>query len=555
MIRSGQTPNAFTFPFILKSCASLSLFSAGQQLHSQVLKTGNSQDTFVKTSLISLYAKCLLVESARKVFDENPVKPTVCFNALIAGYTLNSRADESVSMFCKMRLVEVSFDAVTMVGLVPASSMPSQLRLGMSLHGCNVRCGLVHDVAVANALLTMYIRCGCVELASHLFDEMPERALITWNAMINGYAQNGLASQVLDLYHQMGEQRIRPDPVTLLGVLSSCAYLGARSVGCEVEKQIENCGFQSNSFLKNALINMHSRCGNLAKAHNVFAEMTDKDLISWTAIIGGYGMHGQGEVAIGLFDEMVSLGIRPDGPIFVCVLAACSHAGLTNKGLAYFYAMETDYGLVPEREHYACVVDLLGRAGRVKEAHKLIMSMPMKPDAAVWGALLGACKIHKNVELAELAFQHATKIEPTNIGYYVLLANIYTDANDLESVSRVRVMMREKKLKKGPGYSYVDDRKGKNHVFLAGDMSHPQTGEIYRMLDELEGSIKELGLCKKQEEDERKSGESHTSHFGVHSERLAVAFGILNTSPGSEIIVIKNLRADLALAMTIGKDQ
>jgi pentatricopeptide repeat protein len=332
---------------------------------------------------------------------------------------------------------------------------------------------------------------------------------------------------------------IRPDPVMFLGVLSSCAYIGAHKVGCEIEQQIQCRGFGSNPFLSNALIYMYARCGNLGKARAIFDHMPEKSVISWTAIIGGYGMHGHGEIAVQLFDEMIGIGIKPDKAVFVSVLSACSHAGLTDKGLDYFDAIERIYGLQPGLDHYSCVVDLLGRAGRLKEAKELIESMKVKPDAPVWGALLGACKIHKNVELAELAFNQVIELEPTNIGYYVLLSNIYCEAQNLEGVLKVRVMMRKRKLKKEPGYSYVEYN-GRVHLFLAGDRTHPQAKEIYRMLDELENLVKELVETYKNDQERR--NEELLSGMGVHSEKLAIAFGLLNTRPGTEIIVIKNPR-------------
>ncbi|TYJ18847.1 hypothetical protein E1A91_A09G150300v1 [Gossypium mustelinum] len=293
-----------------------------------------------------------------------------------------------------------------------------------------------------------------------------------------------------------------PDAVTFVGVLSSCANLGAVSVGHEVEQRIESSRLGLNPFLNNALINMYARCGNLVKARAIFDGMPVKSVVSWTAIIGGYGMHGYGEIAVELFDEMIKSGIRPDGAAFVSVLCACSHAGLTEKGLEYFSEMKMKHRLQPGPEHYSCVVDLLGRAGRLNEALELIKSMQVKPDGAVWGALLGACKIHRNVEMAELAFERVIEFEPTNIGYYVLLSNIYSEAENLEGVLKVRVMMRERKLKKDPGFSYVE-YKGRVHLFLAGDRSHPQKKEIYRMVDELEALVKKLAGCKDNEEREK----------------------------------------------------
>uniref|UniRef100_M1DGS6 Pentatricopeptide repeat-containing protein n=1 Tax=Solanum tuberosum TaxID=4113 RepID=M1DGS6_SOLTU len=477
MLQSGATPNAFTFPFALKSSASLALPITGKQLHCHVIKLGCEFEPFVQTALISMYCRCCTASR--------------------------------------------------------------YLWLGMSLHCLNVKCGLVNDLAIVNCLLTMYVRCASMELARKLFDHIPGKGLITWNAMISGYAQNGLAGEVLELYHEMELLQVNPDAVTFVGVLSACANLGAQKIGFEVEEKIRSSCMRWNVFLKNALINMYARCGNLAKARIIFDEMPEKSLVSWTAIIGGYGIHGLGNIAVELFDKMIKTGIQPDGTVFVSVLNACSHVGLTEKGLNYLDLMKREYGLKPCSEHYSCVVDLLGRAGRLEEARKLIELMEDEPDGAVWGALLGACKIHKNVELAELAFNKVVELEPTNVGYYVLLSNIYTEANNSEGILRVRLMMRERKLKKDPGYSYFEC-KGKTYLFVAGDRSHPQTKEIYKLLNRLEDTESEYGGASK-------NGQEVINHelpniIGVHSERLAIAFALLNTEIGTDILVIKNLR-------------
>ncbi|XVF76186.1 hypothetical protein PTKIN_Ptkin13bG0246500 [Pterospermum kingtungense] len=540
MLRCSSAPNAFSFPFALKSSASLSLPFSGQQLHCHVIKLGCSSEPFVLTSLISMYCKFNSLEYARKVFDENPISNqlTVCYNALISGYALNSRVFDVIDLLCRMREMGVSVNSITILGLVPVISEPGYLSVGMCFHCFCVKLGLNLDSSVVNCLLTMYVKCGEVEFGRKLFDEMPNKGLITWNAMISGYAQNGLAVNVLELYRIMETSGIRPDAFTFVGVLSSCANIGGISVGREVEQQIESSGLGSNPFLNNALINMYARCGNLVKARTIFDRMTVKNVVSWTAIIGGYGMHGYGEIAVELFDEMVKSGIQPDGAAFVSVLSACSHAGLTKKGLDYFSEMKMKHRLQPGPEHYSCVVDLLGRAGRLTEALELIKTMQVKPDGAVWGALLGACKIHRNVEIAKLAFKHVIEFEPTNIGYYVLLSNIYSEAENLEGVLKVRVMMREQKLKKDPGFSYLE-YKGRVHLFLSGDRSHPQKEEIYRMVDELETLVKkQFGV---RNDEERRNKELFLG-MGVHSEKLAIAFGLLNTQPGTEIVVIKNLR-------------
>ncbi|XP_024973909.1 putative pentatricopeptide repeat-containing protein At3g11460, mitochondrial [Cynara cardunculus var. scolymus] len=474
MLRFGASPNAFTFPVVLKSCAVLSL----------------------------------PISDARKLFDESPQSQTltVCYNALVAGYTRNGLTD------------------------------PGQLKFAESLHAFVAKYGLDLDFCVRNCLLTMYVRCGSNELARKFFDDMPVKELATWNAMISGYAQNGYATEALELYQKFESSGMDPDPITLVGVLSSCAHLGAQKIGVDIEKKIQNSSYKHNLFLNNALINMYARCGNLVKAHEIFDSLLEKNLVSWTAIIGGYGMHGQGDTAVQLFDEMIRCNIRPDGPVFVSVLSACSHAGLTDVGLGYFDAMKMNYGLSPGPEHYSCVVDLLGRAGRLDDAQKFIKTMPMKPDGAVWGALLGACKIHKNVELAELAFDHVIELEPTNIGYYVLLSNLYTEVRNTDGILRIRVMMRERRLRKDPGYSYVE-HKGKTNLFVAGDHNHPQTEEIYAMLDRLDELVNDSHV-------NNRNGERTNDEVSglVHSERLAIAFALLSTDIGQDIVVIKNLR-------------
>ncbi|KAE8666161.1 putative pentatricopeptide repeat-containing protein [Hibiscus syriacus] len=387
MMRCGSTPNAFSFPFALKPSASLHLPFSGQQLHCQVIKSGCSPEPFVITSLISMYCKFNSLVNARKVFDENPISNqlTVCYNALISGYALNSRVSYVIALFCRMMEMGLPVNLVTMLGLIPVLSEPGYISLRMSFHCCCVKLGLNLDFSVANCILTMYVKCGAIELARNLFDEMPKKGLITWNAMISGYAQNGLAANVLELYKKME---------------------GA-DVGRDVEQRIESSGLRLNPFLNNALINMYARCGNLVKVRATFDGMPVKTLVSWTAIIGGYGIHGYGEIAVELFDEMIKSGIRPNGAKF------------------------------PGPENYSCMLNLLGRAGRLNEALELIKSMQVKPDGAVWGALLGACKIHRNVEIAELAFEQVIKFEPMNIGYYVLLSNIYSEAENLEGVLKV----------------------------------------------------------------------------------------------------------------------
>ncbi|CAN6466926.1 unnamed protein product [Victoria cruziana] len=539
---SGVPPDGFTFPFAIKSCAALQLPKTGEQLHSCVIRTGCGAELFVRTALIAMYARFSRIRDAQTVFDEMPQQRNiVSWNALIAGYNLNEQPLEALVLFREMHVVGTEFNSITMLGLVPACARLRDLDFGRCLHGITIKNGADLDESVGNCFITMYARCGDVHDARRLFDALPEKNIITWNALISGYSQNGHADDVLRLFHEMEKVGLEPDAVSLVCILSACASVGAQSIGRRIHEHVIQKGFQFNVFLMNALINMHARCGNLELALKLFEEMPQKNIVSWTAIISGYGMHGLGEMAVSLFGRMLASGIRPDSIVFVSVLSACSHAGLIDKAWEYFKCMKTNHGLEPGLEHYACMVDVLGRAGRINEARNLIDSMPMKPDGAVWGALLGACKIHRNVEVAELAAANVFQLEPTNVGYYVLLSNIYAGLRNYEGMARVRCMMRERRLIKPPGCSYIELQQ-RLHLFLAGDRSHPQAEAIYKMLDTLEELLKGAGYVPDKSEALYDDKDSENDLVTVHSERLAIAFGLMNSEPGTRILVIKNLR-------------
>ncbi|KQK10340.1 putative pentatricopeptide repeat-containing protein At3g11460, mitochondrial [Brachypodium distachyon] len=557
LLRDGDPsppPHALALPATVISCAALSLPSGVSQIHALGSKRGllPSSDAYLVSALLSSYSRLGLLPCAHQLLDEMPLASTppatlcTAFNSLISGCALHALPAACFALFRRMRVAGVRFDAVTLLTLVPAAP-PSVVP---QLHALAARAGLAAETSVANCLISVYARRGAA-LARQVFDEMPaaSRDLVSWNAVLSAHSQNGLAVDALDLYSRMrgcDGHGVEPDAVTLVSVLSSCAHLGARSVGLGVERYMRGKlpGFRTNVQLCNALINFYARCGCLPQAQQLFNEMPRKSIVSWTALITGYGMHGHGEVAINLFQTMVSEGIRPDNVAMVGLLSACSHAGMYDEGRKYFSAMESAYQLRPTLEHYTCMVDLLGRAGRLKEARELISSMPMPADGAVWGALLGACKIHKNVEIGEEAFEHVIEVEPTNVGYYVLMANIYTDTGQLDCVVRVRAMMRERGLKKEPGCSYVE-HKGRVHLFMADDHSHPQAKRIYELVLKLEQMVKEktdgtVGI-QGGRMIEGHSEKTAVPLIGFHSEKLAVAFGMLNTV-GSEIAVIKNLR-------------
>ncbi|KAF0892184.1 hypothetical protein E2562_013536 [Oryza meyeriana var. granulata] len=555
LLRHGDPsppPHPLALPAAVISCAALSLASGVAQIHALAAKRGllPASDAYLLSALLSSYSRLGLLPRAHQLLDELPLASTApttartAFNSLISGCALHALPAVCFSLFRRMRAAGVRFDGVTLLALVPAAP----LAVVPQLHALAARSGLAANTSVANCLISVYARGGAA-LARQVFDEMPpaSRDLVSWNAVLSAHAQNGLAVDALELYRRMRGPDgggVEPDAVTLVGVLSSCAHLGAHRVGLDVERYVRERlpGFRANVQLCNALINFHARCGSLLQAQQLFDEMPNRSIVSWTALITGYGMHGHGGVAVNLFEAMVSEGIRPDNVAMVGLLSACSHAGMYNEGRKYFSAMESAYHLRPTLEHYTCMVDLLGRAGRLEEALELISSMPMPADGAVWGALLGSCKIHKNVEMGEEAFERVINLEPTNVGYYVLMANIYTDAGQLDGVAKVRAMMRQRGLKKEPGCSYIEHM-GKVHLFMADDHSHPQAKRIYELVVKLERMVKEKtgGDCGGSTVVEGRT-EKEVPLVGFHSEKLAVAFGLLNTEAGGEIVVIKNLR-------------
>lgn len=301
-------------------------------------------------------------------------------------------------------------------------------------------------------------------------------------------------------------------------------------------------GLEENVYVGTSVVDMYCKCGRVEMARKAFNRMKDKNIKSWSAMVAGYGMHGRGREALHVFDEMLESGEKPNYITFVSVLAACSHSGLVNEGRHWFRVMKKDFGIDPGVEHYGCIVDLLGRAGCLTEAYGLIKEMRIKPDFVVWGALLSACRTHKDVELAEISADKLFELDPTNCGYYVLLSNIYADAGRWKDVERMRILIKNRGIAKPPGYSLVE-LKGKSHMFMVGDRRHPRHEEIYSYLEKLRIRMKEAGYVPDtgsvlHDVDE----EEKETVLRVHSEKLALAFAILNTVPGSAILIIKNLR-------------
>lgn len=417
------------------------------------------------------------------------------------------------------------------------------LNLGKSVHGSVVKFGFDDDVHVCNTMVHLYCCCGGgIEFARKVFDEMPKLDSVSWSVMIGGYVRVGWSTDSVELFREMQMAGVQPDEITMVSVLSACTDLGALELGKWVESYIEKEGIHKSVELCNALIDMFAKCGNVDKALKLFRNMSGRTIVSWTSVIDGLAMHGRGMEAIALFEEMIGTGVAPDDVAFLGLLSACSHSGLVEKGKRYFSSMVEKFQIVPKIEHYGCMVDMFCRAGHVKEASEFIQKMPIEPNPIVMRTLISACHAHGELKLGESITKQLISSEPMQESNYVLLSNIYAKMNHWDKKTKIRETMDKKGMKKIPGSTMIE-LDHEIYEFVAGDKSHRQSKEIYEMVEEMGRKMKKAGYVPTTSEvlldiDE----EDKEDALNRHSEKLAIAFALLNTPPGTPIRIVKNLR-------------
>ncbi|XP_078441931.1 pentatricopeptide repeat (PPR) superfamily protein [Wolffia australiana] len=623
MLRAGYPPNSFLLPSLLKACAALRWHRAGGQLHALASVSGCvSEDPFVQTSLVHMYLRCGRANHAQRVFETMTSPSVVSWSAMIGGYARTGCPAEALDILDRMRASGVepnvatwngmiagfgssglsresarALEAMHLQGFTPdgatfSSVLPALAQLedalaGMQAHAYIFKLGLASaDACVVSALVAMYGKCrlademvrafedgtgrkseadvGCCNaLVSGLslnnragealrwFREFERGGLelnvVSWTSIVACCAQNGEDAAGLDLFAEMQAAGVRPNSVTVSCVLPACANTAALGHGKSVHGFSLRNGMTEGVYVRSSLVDMYAKCGRIVDARRVFDDRPrPRNVVSWNAMLGGYAVHGKAREAARLFEEMSASGQRPDAVTFTCLLAACSQAGLTERGLAYFEAMSREYGVAPRMEHYACVVSMLGRAGDMERARALIGEMPMEPDACVWGALLGACRLHGSVALGEMAAHKLFELEPRNVGNYVLLCHIYAAKGLRGAVDGVRDRMRALGLRKNPGCSWIELKEEggfRVHALLAGDRSHPRMGQILDKLARLGEEMSRLGHSPSTELVLQDVEEQDKEHILCgHSEKLAVALGLLSTPPGTPLRVIKNLR-------------
>ncbi|KAF5743631.1 putative Tetratricopeptide repeat-like superfamily protein [Tripterygium wilfordii] len=541
--KSEISPNNYTFPFVLKACASKSVILEGRFVHGDAIRTGFDSDRYVEAALADMYAKCGQIANARKVFDKMAERDLVCWTTMITAYEQVMQPLESLLLFQKMQDEGDFPDSVTVVSIASAVGQLGDARKALVVHAYAITNAFLEDLCVGNSIIAMYGKCGDVEKARLVFDIMEVRDGVSWNSLLSVYTQNGQASEALLLFDLMQDSEYKPNSVTVLIMVSACAYMGCCHYGRKLHNYIIDKKIKIDESLCNALMDMYAKSGDLEKAVAMFKTIhpIQRNVASWNVLISGYGMHGRGREALEVFSQMLREGVEPDHISFTSILAACSHAGLIDEGRKCFADMKMST-VKPEVKHYAAMVDMLGRAGLLHEAYDLIKKMPFPPNDAVWGALLLACRIHGNTELGEIAAANLFQLEPEHSGYYVLMSNIYAASNKWQEVGKLRENMKSKGLKKPAAFSVVEYGK-EVHGFHTADQENPYWREVYRKVENLAVEMKKAGYvpdgsCVLHDvEDEDKE---HILNY--HSEKLAVAFGIMKIDPGLAIQVTKNLR-------------
>ncbi|XP_010923707.1 pentatricopeptide repeat-containing protein At4g21065 [Elaeis guineensis] len=550
-LTTSPPPSPAPKPPTLKRCIALlqtwKSLPKIKQIHAHSIRTGVplSDRAFGKHlvfALVSLSPSPLPCAAA--VFSQIHLPGVFTYNTMIRGYAESDSPGPALLVHRQMLAAAIPPDTHTYPFLLKACAKLMALREGEKVHSLSVKNGLETCVFVQNTLVHFYGTCGLFESAYKVFEEMDERNLVTWNSIINGFATNGRPNEALTLFREMNleDSGVKPDGFTMVSLLCACAELGALALGRRAHLYLVKVGLYGNVHVENALIDLYAKCGSIEEAYRVFDEMASKTVVSWTSLIVGLAVNGFGKEALELFSAMERERLVPTEITLVGVLYACSHCGLVDEGFRYFNRMKNEYNIVPKIEHYGCMVDLLGRAGLVEQAHDYIMNMPLAPNAVVWRTLLGACAMHKRLDLGNVAWARLVELDPGHSGDYVLLSNLYAAVGRWGEVHRLRRSMLKGGVRKMPGHSLVE-LGNRVHEFVMGDRSHSQSDEIYVMLEEIANKLRLEGYVPRTtnvladiEEEEKETA------LNYHSERLAIAFALLNSAPGVPIRIVKNLR-------------
>ncbi|KAK8645342.1 hypothetical protein V6N13_119177 [Hibiscus sabdariffa] len=538
-------PNEFAFTSVLSSCDDL----RGKQLHALVLKMGLDASVYVANALITMYSKNYKVEEAWTLFKSLGCWTQVSWNSMIAGFQLAKLGMHAVGVFVKMHHEGIGFNRATLLSVFSSLCGSNDIEMDLGLKFCfqvyclSVKTGFISEVEVATAFMKAYSELGGdISEFYHLFLETSCQDIIFWTSMITAFAERDPV-KAFSLYQQLLREDLRPDLYTFSIVLKACAGFVTELHASAIHSQVIKAGFEDDTVLRNALIHAYTRCGSITLSKKVFEEMGCRDLVSWNSVLKAYGLHGKAKEALQLFQQM---DLKPDTATFVALLSACSHSGMVEEGLRIFDSMFKDHGIIPQLDHYACMVDILGRAGRITEAEELIRRMPMEPDSVVWSALLGSCRKHGETQLAKIAVSKLKQMEPEKSLGYVQMSNIYSSGGRFNEAGTIRKEMDGSGVKKEPGLSWIEVG-NQVHEFASGGRHHPQRDAICTKLQVLIGQLREIGYVPETSLALHDIEEEHKQEqLFHHSEKMALAFALMNEGNlhcgGNVIRIMKNIR-------------
>ncbi|KAG9155677.1 hypothetical protein Leryth_003954 [Lithospermum erythrorhizon] len=528
------------FVSVIKLCGNLRALGFVRQLHCLISKSKFNFDLNVIISLMASYTRCSELDDAFNLFAAmSGSQNVVSWTALISGYLKNGMIEKAANLFYQMRREGVEpneFTYSTILGSHPTISL-------FQVHALVIKTNYDNLASVGTALLDAYVKAGCIGEATKVFQSIAKKDIVAWSAMLAGYAQQGDAESAVRLFRRLAKDGVCPNEFTYSSVINACATpMAAAEQGKQFHGFSIKAGVSNSLCISTALVTMYAKRGNIESAAEVFKRQNERDLVSWNSMLTGYARHGYGWKAFELFEEMNRRKVEVDGITFVGVISACTHTGLVKEGQTYFDMMVKDLKIHPTMEVYSCMVDLYSRAGKLEDAITLTKTMPFQADSTIWRTLLAACRIHRNVEIGKLAAENLISVQPHDAAAYVLLSNLLAVTGNWHERGKIRKLMDERKIRKETGYSWIEV-KTKIHSFMAGDISHPLSDRIQMKLEELGVRLKDAGYqpdtnyVLQDVEDEHKE-----ALLSQHSERLAIAFGLISTPPGVQIQIGKNLR-------------
>ncbi|KAM7263546.1 hypothetical protein ACFE04_001229 [Oxalis oulophora] len=492
IIFEGVKPDSSIFTVAIKACISLNDWEMGEEVWRKAIGYGYENDVFVGSSVLNLYSKCRMMDKAVAVFDKMPRKDLVCWTTLVTGFTQSRQPREAIHVCRRMLEEGMEFDKVVMLGLSQACADLGDLKMGLSVHGYMIKRDLLGNIEVQNNLVNMYAKNGHLELATRVVKNITNQHVVHWNTLISGFAQNGFASNALELLVEMQNYGFKPNSASLVSALLACSQVGFLKLGKSMHGHIVRKRFDFDQVLSTAIIDMYSKCGEISCAQKIFDLGHSKDTIAWNAMIAGYGSHGSVKEALSLFLQMTEAGLKPDDITFASLLSALSHTGLVEEGRHWFNLMVSEYNIKPSEKHYVCMVDLLARAGKVEEAYEMIKSIDTEPSLAIWAALLSGCHNHRKLVIGEKVARKILELNREDLGIHALVTNFFAMGKNWEEVAGVRKIMKYSEFKKVPGYSAVEVN-GRLNTFLKNDGTHHRYNDIVSMLNKVNREMRAEG--------------------------------------------------------------